>query len=589
MSTFKIPNSQGQIRQSNDGDISGEIIESFGLDMSSSKGKIKVSDRLVKVLDYSDDLGGTATTICDIVTFGNDFIVLTEDEAFSCNTNQDTTDPNNWSELASIADMDKNSVGILFDNDLLISLDTDINLWDGSTSDTNWWTTVASGPTLTTDFPHVLDVVQSQKETLYVTDATEVHYLELGGTVKTVTLDGNVTANCLAGGLSGAMWVGSFNENGNCYVYEIYTGEVVGSTAVYRQAYEIDAKAVLAIWMYDNTPYIITSRGDVQAFNGVAFATVAEFPFKFSSEDLEGIQWGAIDLDNHQRGIHPRGVKMHNNSTFININTKSDSNTFSIDTRSHSGVWEFDHSTGQLVHRFPFSHTDNDFGTSSQVFAYPIFIVNNQYTFLMAGGHEDIFETKSENVYMTDPASSGQGYFITPEIESGTIEDTYEVVYHKAKTLALNEEVVTQYRITKRDTVYGTVNWLNDSSFTTTDDWSTVALGDLVRISHGYSAGEYANVTSIKASAATYTVEISRAVGSTAEVSYVYSDNFKQLGRDPDVPSSYDENATYTIENGEYKKVGVGETTPWIQYMVIMTGDIEYRQFISKGNAKTEL
>lgn len=578
MSNFTIPNRDGLIRQSNDGDIFGELSETFNINLSSSKGKIKVSNKLVKILDYEDHLNGTAQSINDLLIWDSRYFLFTEDEVWSCSVNQDPTDPTKWTEVSSIGDLDITSTASIFDGQLRITLSTDILAWDGATDDSDWWTNVIGGTALTANFPHVSEVVQSQKETFYVTDKDKVHYVEKGGTPKTVTLDSNVVACCLAGGLSGAMWAGTYNStSGKAYVYEIYTGEVVGSTAVYHQAYQINANAVLGIWMYNNTPYIFTSRGDVQQFNGVAFVTVAELPFKFTGRNFEGIRDGYVDPENHKRPVHPRGVKVSNNSAFININTKDDNTMYAVNTRTHSGVWEFDHNTNQLTHRFSFAHSSTDYGTSRQTFSYPILPVNNRFTFLMAGGHDLVDETSSENLYMTDPTETGQGWFITSEITSQSLTDAYEAVYHKAKTMSDGEEIVTQWRTSKRDTVYATANWISTTSFTSTDDMSTVAEGDLIRVSHGYGSGEYANVVSISASTNTYTVVVDREIGLVGEVSYTYSDNFHKAAD------------TYTQADKEFKKMGDFGVNPWIQFMVILKGDIEYRQFISKGNSKNEL
>lgn len=578
MSTFTIPNNQGQIRQANDGEIFGEISESFNLDLSSSKGKIKVSNKLVKVLDYETHLGGTAQSLNDLLIWDDQYLLLTEDEAWRCSINQDPTIPANWTEVTSIGDLTINSVGTIFDSQLRITLDTDILAWNGTIDDSDWWTAVIAGSALTTGYPHVSEVVQSQKETFYVTDKDKVHYVEKGGTPKTVTLNSSVVACCLAPGLSGAMWVGTYNEtSGKAQVYEIYTGEVVGSTSVYRQAYEINANAVFAIWMYNNTPYIVTSKGDIQQFNGAGFVKVAEFPFKNTGKNFENVRPGFVEAENHQRPIHPRGVKVHNDSAFININTKADDTVYAVNTRTHSGVWEFDHTTNQLTHRFAFAHATTDYGTSRQTFSYPILVVDNQYTFLMAGGHDLVDETSSENLYMTDSSVVNQGWFVTPEITSQSVTDAYESVYHKAKTMADGEEIVMQYRTSKRDTVYGTANWISTTTFVTTSDWSNVAVGDLIRVSHGYASGDYANVTEINSSSTTYTITVDRAIGANTETSYVYSDNFKK------------DSTTYTSADGEFKRMGGYGTNPWIQFMVILKGDIEYRQFISKANSKNEL
>ena len=51
MSTQKIPNSQKQIIQSNDGDYKGNLWATFGIDLDSNSGTIKTSKRLTQVVD----------------------------------------------------------------------------------------------------------------------------------------------------------------------------------------------------------------------------------------------------------------------------------------------------------------------------------------------------------------------------------------------------------------------------------------------------------------------------------------------------------------------------------------------------------
>ena len=51
MSTFRIPNSTGQIRQDNRGDTRGELWETFNMDLSTIIDKLKISKKFVKVLD----------------------------------------------------------------------------------------------------------------------------------------------------------------------------------------------------------------------------------------------------------------------------------------------------------------------------------------------------------------------------------------------------------------------------------------------------------------------------------------------------------------------------------------------------------
>lgn len=578
MSNFTIPNSRGEIRQINSGDLFGELNETFNIDLTTSQGKIKVSDKLVSVLIEGTDIG-TPAGFVDMLIWSGKYIVLTEDKGYECSVDDDPTDPDNWSEsVASGYDADLNTTAVIFDGQMRIALDTDIARWNGSASySDSWWTDDVSGTALNSSVPHVMEVVQSQKETLYVTDGARIQYLEKDNTPKIVTLDSNVTASCLAPGLSGAMWVGTFNEtNGKAQVYEIYTGEIVGSTSVYRQAYPINAQAVLAIWMKDNNPYIVTDKGEIQAFNGVGFTTVAEFPFKFTNKTITGVRPGLIQDANRSRPIHPRGVRVHEDSVYLAVATKAEitNTSYPVDVRSHSGIWELNMKTNVLNHRFALAHQTNDYGDLVQSFAYPILIVDNDYTFIMAGGYDSVND--KDNLYMTSNAVN-QGWFITPEISSATVADAYESVYHKAKTMAIGEEIVTMYRTTKRDTIKATINWMSTTTCTSTGDLTEAEAGDLIRIVSGTSAGNYANIESIEKSASTYTIVVDRAIGSNGTTSNVYCDNFKK------------DQTTYTREDGEYKRLGGYGTNPWIQFAVFLKGKIEYRQFVAVGKSKNEL
>ena len=81
MSTFTIPNSQGQIRVSNTSDIFGELSETFNIDLSSSLGKIKVGNKLARILTEGTHIG-TPAGFVDILTWGSKHYILTEDKAY---------------------------------------------------------------------------------------------------------------------------------------------------------------------------------------------------------------------------------------------------------------------------------------------------------------------------------------------------------------------------------------------------------------------------------------------------------------------------------------------------------------------------
>ena len=568
--SFQIPNAELQIRQSNRGDLFGELWETFNLDLTSNPGKMLNSKKLQLVLGNSvlTNAGG----IHDLLIYDGTYYAFTEDETFVCTVGNDPSVAANWSIRANIQDNALNTTAVVFDGSLRISLNTNVASYDGASSyDNTWWTAIVSGTALTADFPHVTETVQSQKETFFVTDKDRVHYLEKGNSPKIVTLDSNVVACCLAPALSGAMWVGTYNEtSGKAYVYEIYAGEVVGSTAVYRQAYPVDAQAVLAIWVVDNTPYIVTEKGTIQVFNGAGFKTIAHFPFIFNGKDLAGVVSGQIQSSNRSRPIHPRGVKVVNDVAFLLVNSDDTTGTsIPVATRFHSGVWEFNTSNNSLSHRAALADTANDYGTAILHESGALLVTDSADAFLICGAGA----TDTGLYVMKDTPS--QGWFVTPELNSDTIQSAYNKINHKATTLGAGETINTLYRTRKRETVRGTANWLSATEFVTTDNWSGVVIGDLVRVNTGYATGDWGSITAIIPSAATFRVTLNRSIGLAAATSLVYSDNFKLI------------DAEMTTADGEFKTVGVGDVNAWVQFMVILKGKIEYRSFDSKDNAKT--
>ncbi len=577
---MQIPNSQNQIRQINIGDYAGELWESFNLDLSTAPGKIKTNRQLKRIL--TDAELGSPAGIVDLLIWDSRYIAATEDGMYECSVSNDPTVAANWTATSISEDLDLASSIVVYNdgvnNRLRISLNTNIAEWNGSlTYDPTWWTADKLGAALKANVPHILEVVQSQKETMYVTDGSRVQYHEKGAaSTQIVELDGNMIASCLAPGLSGAMWVGTYNETtNNAYVYEIYTNEQVGGTPVYRQAYPVEGRAVLAIWIRNNTPYIVTETGAIQQFNGAGFTTIGQFPFRFSNRTLDGAQPGLIQDSSRSRPIHPRGVKNFGDYTYFLLNSNSNEDSFPVTTRLYSGIWEFDHTTNSLTHKAAPIATADQNGEMILSGSGPILITNNQYTFAIAGcdpGRDGALTElyAIQNTY-------GTGWFVTPEILSQVETDSFLRVIHKANIKG-DGKIYTLYRTTKRDTKYATVTWSSSTVCNTTDDLSDVEAGDLFRISSGYGAGQWAIIDKIEKSSLTYSLTLSRAIGSTGQVSQVYSDNFK-LAQD-----------TYTAADGEHKRVGLDVQAAWIQIMVILEGEIEYRMFdlvdTTKSNRK---
>jgi len=311
-----------------------------------------------------------------------------------------------------------------------------------------------------------MEVIQKGRETLFVTDENNVRYYNTDAGHSTVELPSQFVANCLAPDYS-AMWVGIYNNQGKAQMFEIYVGEVLDSTPVYRNSYDVGGTAVLSIDVIDGVPWIVTNYGHIQTFNGRAFVTVASFPFAFDGVTIDGNTVGDIDSENSRRGVHPKGMRRYNKSLFININTNNqliadlasnptdDDDIFEnivVNERSPSGVWEYNTETGSLNHRYSLTNAGSGYTSTSkgyhrQLEAGPILILDNQYTRLLTAGR---VETDKTELYVESPDVSPLGYFITPEITAQTVQEAWEKVVLKTDTLASGESIDVKYRTRKR-------------------------------------------------------------------------------------------------------------------------------------------
>lgn len=579
MSQFTIPNDQKQTRQASRGDVFGEIVESHNLDLNTNWGKIKTAKKLVKILDEVDDLDNSDPLAFEI--YDGKYWVATDDQVYRCSVTDDPTNSANWVEETDIS-----GVGLNFDTDLtifngllLVSQGTDITSWNGTSDDIDWGTTVGLLPSLTSGVPHMMDVHRGS-ESLFVTDGNKVHYTNLPngtGNAFTITLQEDLVASCVKAGQY-SVWVGTYTESGsNAYVYEIIpnevtnilddAGAVVDTVPTVRNVYRVDGRAVLSIELIDNIPYIVTETGNLQAFSASGFVTVASFPFTYSGERLKDVRAGLIQSTSISRPVHPKGMKNHNRSLFININSSVTTDDYA--TKTPSGVWEFNLDNGSLNHRYGLCETATDYGEKTQTRSGPILIVDNEYTFLMTSG-----ETTSYNsgVFMESSADN-QATLTTVEIESDTVQDAYESAYIKAKTILDDASIELKYRTTKQDKQFFDVTFINGTTCTTTES-PTLAVGDEITIIEGTNSSHIAHVTELSTSATTTSIVLDTDIGTAGETVRVESLNFKK------------DRTSYTSEDGEIKRFGDYGTNPWIQFKLVFKGDIEMRQFMSKSNAK---
>lgn len=566
MATFSIPNRNNEIRQIGRSDY-GEIVESFNLDLNRKFGKVFTSKKLLKVLDATDNLSNSDANA--FAFYAGDYYASTDDDLYTCAGTVDPTVTGNWSDETAVTTTLTNGTDlVVFADLLLMSAGSAIFSWNGSTFSNSWSTGKISSLTNATQ----MHVHRGGAETLFVLDENTVRYWNTAAGASTVTLQTDLTANCVTSGVN-AIWVGTKSTSDqNAYVYEIYIGETdpVSANPIARNAYKVDGTAVMAIEVIDNVPYIVTEKGGIQAFNGAGFSTVASFPFANTTEVI------------NTNSIHPNGMKLHGDSLYINIATEIRESNEDYAKNTPSGIWEYNRITGQLTHRFAFAEDDTENGAPhlNNFIGGALYIMDNTYGLLLASA-ENGKSNAASGVYAD--TGSGFGYLITGELNSDSVQDFYESVYLKAKTLASGESIELKYRKTKIDREFADCTASDTNVLNTTDTQTNVAVGWEVTDIH---TGKIAHITKIKSTSTVTVYTLDRDIATTGDALRVKFNNFFPVGYD-DRGGTYDGTIQqYLTADGELKEHGGFGTNPWIQFKLVMDGDIELRQFLVKSNNK---
>lgn len=569
MSLQQIPNSNKQIIQSNVGDYAGNLWSTFNIDLDSNPGTIKVSKRLTRVLDEAHGYIDATAIMQALQIHDGKYFLATNDDVLSCPVTSDPTDDTNWTDVGSFGaeDLGLETDMTSFKGLLLVSLGTDIASWDGSTLNDDWWTTVALGTALTTAKTHMMSVLRTGNDTLFITNGNEVRYYNAAAGATIITLDTLMTANTLAPGLD-KMWVGTFTEvENNAYVYEI----AVGSDQP-NQAYEIDGRVCLTMFTYKNTPFVITEKGYVQAFNGAGFETVAQFPWADQSMVMEGCRPGVVQDSPTSRAIHPKGAQVSGKYAFIFVDGRDEfDSTANLSTRGASGVWVLDLETYSLTHRYALTDASTDYGVSKVDRSGPLLITGTPETRIMVAGSVD----STDGLWMEGTATA-QGYFTTVRHESDAVTDIFESFVVKADTLDTSETINVKYKDSVQPGLPLAVNdisWLNATQFTTTNALTDVEVGYEVEIIAGYRAGYVCHITAIEGGT-TKTVTVDESLGVLNELSDIYIDNWQKI------------ESEYVSTDGERKKLGAGQNATFRQYKTVMNGMITVRSTMSKSNTK---
>lgn len=566
--------------QGNDGELGGSLSRTFNIDLGQDKGKLTLSRRLNINTTTSDEASLTYPTS---FAFYNDRYYAIGGGTIYKSDSDTNGDPS--VEMSPDSDTGVPS-GFTTDEDLiafngkLYSVSGDIHEKSGST-----WTNVDSSPGAGFHSTAVY------AERLYFSDSTNsVYSMDTSNTVDTSgpnTLDltnGKLVISCIRSATDG-IWIATVNKEGGrarMFKWDGVTENTVDNS------YVIPDVGVKNLVIYNDRPYIVTSRGLVMTFNGSFFEEVARFPFYY---DIKAIPT-RVGRDSW---IHDNcSAVIDNKIHFIIANRPLDDDAPINDSnRSYGGVWVLDEDFG-LYHKYALSSsspTSDNINTHVDInkvgAIYPAALDVNSFEFEEYGkficGAEFYSDatTKDDGIfsameqYEEGNASSystytNQGWFVTSQIQAEQLTESWQQLSVAFKKFANStDKIVIKARDNEDDYVDSTITWTSTTTFTSTDsDWGTIETNfdagtDYeTTILRGKGAGMCAHITDISEAGGTYTVTVDEThTGATTGTAKVRVEKWNKVME-----------VTDTTQTTTFDKKSIGLESTWVQIKVFISG-----------------
>lgn len=483
--------------QKNIGDIFGDLISSFNLDLSSKQGVVQASPRYMTntvisggvpfAFVYNDALakwysGAVGAGI--YVGGANAGVAFTADVATSTPTMS-----NDRPDLCpfSIANV---TYTYAMNNEL-------IKLAVGGGS----WSQIGSIGGATNGAP-----LLNFKGRLYFCVAQNKMYSSDGASITssstyTIDLSGyqRQFINCGFAGAS-SIYLGTYttSPSGKSLLYKWD-----GTNSTPTSVYEVDAQAVLAVVERFGVPWIIDSNGVLSALNGVTFRPMARLPF-----DKNKMLPFCNGLGESQI-VHYNGMTIDGDRILINVNGKYADGT--TDENVPSGTWEYNDNNGLFHHLAPntwlsgTTTTAVDYGYTRIIQAGAIKKATHA-TYasdgnLLAGFAYNTDNTptlvRSIQVNNLNDNKQKSAYLTTIKLFSSNIDDTWQKFWPRIKRLLNStDKIIVKYAVKDFVSVESTFTWASTTTFNTPTDLSSY-VGYEIEVISGIGAGRMAHITSV--------------------------------------------------------------------------------------------
>jgi len=557
-----IPNNKKWV-QTNTSEVLGNIWASFNNDLSDNVGRLRIGSRLIVNTDETDD-SDLGLPVAFRTIDGKKFTIAGSKVFKSSTTNpqgnftEDVTSgvPTNLS--SDYSDMSS------FNGYLYVTANaTTVYKTDGSS-----WSNFSAGST--SGSPRIL--VQFA-DRMYMTDGnSKIISWTTADSVATsgaYTLDFSSNANerkiIFLRSSASRIWIGTMNQNGGKGAIYEWDGISTQPTKLYR----LEASGAMSCVIKDDIPYVFDSNGDFLAWNGGNFVKITGL-----NRENHILLLGSNSITNPF--IHRNGMSIVEGKICALIRGVNGDNTSTIEDTIPSGVYEYDKDYG-LVHKHSVGLTKSDgtvsdYGQIKLAKVGALTEINIQDTSSTRNGtflggvqaYTNASSTRNMVVY-DDSTNSLQkaGTLITPKIDSANIDDIWQKAYAKIKRFQnTTDKMIVKYRVDEIDSVEFTGTFTSTTTFTTTADLSSFAIGDEIQIIQGLGSGKPSHITALSLNTGTYTVTVDETyTGATSQTFRAKIDKWVKIG-------------SLSNKVMTYLECPIGKKSNWVQFKIwlVVTG-----------------
>lgn len=535
MPTLTIPDKATKIiRQPNLGDMFGQLWASYGLDLVSSPGKFKISEKMIKKTDSADnaDLGWPTAFVRSAADGTDRWWALCNAVLFKTADTDPTgafTQDGIASSPTGLSHLHSDTVD--FNGAIITSRSGNLDKLAGGVWTASWWTATLGQAALTSNI--YIPLCVGFEGRLLLGDGNFVHAVTKDGYVKykaLILLPQFRVVKIVSTPSSYFIFARNMKSgSGKAFVWD-------GSSENFNQEYKLDASRPLAAVVDGAIPYCVTNTGYLKRYNGGGFETIGQFPIA----NHKGLLWNDTLAD--PRPVHPNGMAIKDGEVLILAAGSTGGYLSYLLPNMPGGVWAWNKDNG-LYHKHPLSQskaagTIYDDGTEVLNVPGALVSVDDQRQLLAGAGiYDDNLATEKKGIYYLSTGLRAR--FITPKIYSSQIQSSWTSIWSKFKQLATTyEKIVIKYRVSDglslmENTYYQrrfAITWVTGNSFTCNDaNFSNVAVGDEVEIFVGKGSGRTAHILTITGTSPNYTVTLDETLVNVSGTAQIHVANWIKL------------------------------------------------------------